>query len=48
MNYDKPQILCLSQAAIAIHGGQQKVPCICVEGLILNLMTPPAYEADEQ
>ena len=49
MKYDKPQIIDSSQAVTAIHGGQQKVPCSCVESnQILYLMTLPAYEADEQ
>jgi hypothetical protein len=48
MSYDKPQIIDLSQAVTAIHGGQVKVPCACVESVILNYVTLPAYEADEQ
>jgi hypothetical protein len=49
MRYEKPQIIDLSRAAAAIHSGQLKVICVCVESKnILNLMTLPAYEADEQ
>jgi hypothetical protein len=49
MTYEKPQIIDLSRAATAIHSGQQKVVCACVESKdILYLMTLPAYEADEQ
>jgi hypothetical protein len=48
MKYDKPHIIDLLLAVTAIHGGQQKIPCNCVESKgILDLMTPPAYEADE-
>ena len=48
MKYDKPQVIDLSQAVTAIHGGLQKVPFNCAESIdILYLMTPPAYEVDE-
>jgi hypothetical protein len=48
MKYDKPQIIDFEQALTAIHGGQQKIPCNCVESQVAAfLMTPPAYEADE-
>ena len=48
VKYDKPQIIDLSQAVTVIHGGQYKLPCACVESLVLNYDTLPAYEADEQ
>jgi hypothetical protein len=49
MKYEKPQIIDLSRAVTAIHSGQQKVPCHCVESKHnLCLMTLPAYEADER
>jgi hypothetical protein len=48
MSYDKPQIIDLSRALTAIHGGQVKVPWASVESVVLNYDTLPAYEADEQ
>ena len=48
MKYNKPLIVDLNQAVTAIHGGQQKVPCSCVESKAADfLMTSPAYETDE-
>jgi len=48
MKYDKPRLIRLNRAVIAIRGGQEKVPCNCVENKgSIYLTTPPAYEADE-
>jgi hypothetical protein len=48
MKYNKPQIMDVSRAIIAVHSGQQKIPCYCVESQgSLYFITPPAYEADE-
>jgi hypothetical protein len=48
MKYEKPHIIDLGRPVIAIHGGQEKVPCNCLENKgSINLMTPPTYEADE-
>jgi hypothetical protein len=48
MKYDEAKIVDLSEAVTAIHGGQQKIPCNCIESKAAPfLMTLPAYVADK-